>query len=820
MYDLDPNDIESISVLKDAASAAIYGSKAANGVILITTKHGKAGKAVIKYAATFGWQSPNSTPEYVSSAEYARLINEARQNEGLAAQYTEAEIQKFEDGSDPDHYANTDWIGLLYDQSGFQMTHNLNMSGGNEQARYMVSLGYQDQGGIIRNVDKNQYNMRINLDTNLTERLEGNFSLAYTRQDIDLPNNPHNPDSFVEIFRISNRISPMVVNKYSDGTYGYIGDGNPQAWLDNNSITTTTRHNVQAIGSLKYTILDGLSIKGSASYKLYNGEIDDMVKCLKYNENFTEGGVDKMRQTSERDDRIAADILLNYTKTFAKAHNLNILGGFHSELYRYRYLYANRENFPSQDLTDLNAGGTANMGNNHYTRELSMLSWFGRVNYDYKGRYLLEGNIRYDASSRFADGNRWGAFPSVSAGWRFSEEAFFEPLKQWVDNAKLRASWGKLGNQDIGSYYPTVSTLTLSKNYPFNGTINAGGYTQYATNPNLKWEATTTWGFGLDLTLFHNLNVTMEYYDKTTSGILMEVSTPMTYALEDYYDNVGKVNNHGFEMSASWRGQIGSFQYNVGGNIAFNVNKIKSLGNVREQITTSTDSYTTIMREGEAMNSFYGYVSDGYFQSQSEIDNYLSSYNIGYTPQPGDIKYKDMNGDGKLDADDRVVLGSWDPGITFGINLGGSWKGFDFTANFQGAADVKGYITNEGIGYVSGDTSKPTKIWLDHWTEDNRNAACPRLITDYKGWSTPCMSTDFWMQDAKYLRLKTFQVGYTLPKQVLTKLHLANFRIFYSGENILTFTNFMEGYDPEAPAGNGNFYPQTKTHSVGLNVTF
>lgn len=817
LYDLDPNDIESISVLKDAASAAIYGSKAANGVILVTTKRGKAGKATLRYNATFGWQSPTSMPNYVNSADYARLTNEARANEGLSPLYTDEDIRLFEDGSDPYGHPNTDWIGLLYDQSGFQMTHNLNMSGGNESTRYMVSLGYQDQTGIIRNVSKNQYSMRVNLDTDFSKHLEGSFSMAYSRQDIDLPTNPHN-DTFEEVFRVVNRISPMVPYKNEDGSYGYIGDGNPIAWLDSDALNKTTRNNLLMSASLKYNILDGLSLKGVVGYKFYYGETRDDNKSVKYTDTFTHG-IDKKWERDMRDDRVTADVLLDYHKTLAQSHTIGVLAGFHSELYRYRELYAYREIFPNNELTDLNAGGTANMNNSGYTRELSMLSWFGRVNYDYKGRYLFEANVRYDGSSRFAAGNRWGVFPSVSAGWRISEEPFFEKWRNTFDNLKLRASWGKLGNQDVGSYYPTISTLSLGKNYPFGGTITPGAYTENAANPNLKWEVTTTWGVGLDMTLLRGLDVTVDYYNKTTSDILMIVSTPINYALSNYYANVGKVSNKGVEISATYRGTAGQVSYHVGGNVAFNNNKIESMGSVLEQISTS-ESYSSIMRTGEAMNSFYGYVAKGYFQSQEEIDNYCKTYNIGYTPKPGDLKYEDANGDGVLDANDRQVLGSWDPGVTFGFNLGASWKNFDFTANFQGAADVKGYIGMEGIGYINGDVAKPTTIWLDHWTPENRDAKTPRLIQGYAGWSMPNTTSSFWTQNATYLRLKTLQVGYTVPKSILGKLGISDMRVFYSGENILTFTGFMDGYDPEAPAGNGNYYPQTRTHSFGINLTF
>jgi len=833
MNDIDANDIESISVLKDAASAAIYGSKAANGVILITTKRGKAGQSQVNYSGLFGWQSATELPEYATSAQYAELTNLALKNNGLAPRYTDAEIQKFKDGSDPYNYANTDWQDLLYTESGFQTQHNINLNGGTEQMRYNASVGYQGQDGIIRHAGKDQYNMRLNLDGKVKSWLESSFSMSYSRIDITEPTNPY-VGGLAQIFRQVNMISPMVPYKKEDGSYGTIGDGNPIAWLDNNATTDYKRHNLQAIGSLKFIILPELSIKAMGSYKLYYQDQHEMRKALKFTETWTQGSFDKLYETTTNYDRVTGDIVAEYTDSFG-AHNVHAMAGYHAELYKYKQTQAYRQNFPSNSLTDLNAGGTANMSNSGYTRELAMLSYFGRVNYDYAGKYLLEGNVRYDGSSRFARGNRWGFFPSVSAGWRISEEAFFESLKETVNSAKFRASWGQLGNQDIGQgYYPTISTLSLGYNYPLGGAIQSGAMTASAANQLLEWESTTTWGIGLDLTLWNKLNVTMDYYNKTTDGILMSVTTPVTFALGGYYDNVGKVVNSGFELSADYRDRIGQVEITVGGNIAFNNNEIKSMG-TENQIIYGGDGYTHIRRVGEPMNSFFGYESAGLFQSWDEIKSwpgvterngsYYYGFNSSWKLQPGDIKYVDQPNekgerDGVINADDRVVLGSWDPGITFGFNLGAAYKGWDITAFFQGATDVKGYLGIEAVGSIDGDAAKPAALWMDNWNENNKGAKYPRLTTTLNGPSMPNTCSDFWLQDATYLRLKNLQIGYTFPKAWISKLGINKLRVYYSGQNILTFTDFLKGWDPEAPAGRGNYYPQTQVHSFGLNVTF
>lgn len=824
LYEIDPNDIESISVLKDAASAAIYGSKAANGVIVVTTKRGKAGKSKISYSGTLGWQSPTRLAKYVSSADYARLTNEARNNEGLPDMYTEEDIRLFENGTDPDGHPNTDWLGLLYDNSGLQTQHNLNINGGSEDIRYMVSTGYTHQEGLIRNNSKDKYNLRLNLDSKITEKLDAAFSLVFSREDIDYPAHPvdRNDDEF---FGLITKLSPMVPCYKSNGDYGYIGDGNPIAWLDSGIKKTIMRDNMQGVGSLKYQILPELSIKALGAYKLYIGETHSPKSMVRYSDDFTHGSTFKITENYYRDDRVSGEILLEYRKAFKQSHNLGVLAGYHAELYRNYSLTGYRENFPNQALTDLDAGGTFNQSSNGNRSELAMLSYFGRVNYDYLGKYLFEANMRYDGTSRFARGNRWGMFPSISAGWRFSEEGFFNNLKDIISYGKLRISWGQLGNQDIGGFYPTVSTLSLGLNYPLGGVIMPGAATRNAINKSLKWETTTTYGVGLDMTLFGGLNVTMDYYDKTTSGILMNMVTPFTYALNNYYDNVGKVNNKGFEFSATYNGRIGQVDYNIGGNFAFNVNKIVEMGSGDQYLRDGNGAVFGIMRTGEPMNSFYGYKTDGFFATDEEAAKaYPKGSAIGYTPKAGDLRYVDVNGDGKLDGNDRQILGSWDPGVTFGFNLGAQWNGFDFTAVFQGAADVKGYVSREGVGYINGDTAKPTTLWLNHWTPDNPNPDTPRLILGMNGWSMPTTMNDFWMKDATYLRLKTIQLGYTLPKSWMKKVKMENVRLFYTAENILTLTGFLDGYDPEAPVSGsnlkGNSYPQTKTHSFGVNVTF
>lgn len=830
MNDIDPNDIASISVLKDAASAAIYGSKAANGVVLITTKRGKSGKPMVSYVANFGMVNATRLPKYFSSADVATYWNAAleyQNPDNYTPKYSDEQIQKYKDGTDP-NYPNTDWQDLIY-KTAFQHSHNVNINGGNEAVRYMASVGYQGQDGIIDRYNKKQYSMRVNLDMNPSDKLETNFSMAYTRQDINSPVGSYSDGSTYQIIRLVNRISPMVMGRYEDGTYGAISDGNPLAWIEKGGTQDRMIHNFSGIGSAKYSILPSLSIKGQLAYKLYLEDNDKFTKRIQYNPTYAQGTTSKA-VTNTRWDRVSADILPEFSKSFG-SHNLTVLGGFHSELYKYKETYAYRKDYASTEVTDINAGSVSSSVANGYTRELAMISWLGRINYDYAGKYLFEANIRRDGSSRFAKDNRWSAFPSVSAGWRISEEDFFEPFKNNINNLKVRASWGKLGNQEVldsdGNpvYYPTVSTLTLGKGYVYGGSLVSGAYTNYAVNPDLKWEATETWGVGVDLSLFNKVNVTLDYYNKETSDILMQLETVAMYALNDYYANVGRVRNSGIEFDVQYNERFGKVDFSFGGNFAYNKNEVLDIGidqskeDALNYIFLSGVDYTAVNMIGKPMGSFYGYKTAGIFRTQEELDSwptYTSTIGKG-DRKLGDAKFVDVNGDGQVDSNDRVALGSPEPKFIFGFNLAAQWNNFDIHAFFQGAAGVNSMIL-EGRGGLSDSTSKPHELWYDSWSPTNPDGKYPRLTSD--GYGYIGSETTLWQQNASYLRMKDLQIGYTFPKTILNRIGVSKLRVYYSGQNLLTFTNMLSGFDPEAPSGRGNGFPQTMVNSLGLNLTF
>lgn len=830
LNDIDPNDIENISVLKDAASAAIYGSKAANGVILVTTKRGKSGKPMVNYHANFGFTQATRLPKFFSSADVATYWNAALKYQdpgNYTPKYTDEQIQKYRDGTDP-NYPNTDWQDLIY-KNAFQHTHNININGGSEAVRYMTSLGYQGQDGIIDRYNKKQYNMRMNLDMNPTDKLETSFSMAYTRQDITSPVGAYDKGDTYQIIRLVNRISPMVKGKYDDGTYGAISDGNPLAWIEKGGTQDRMIHNFSGIGSAKYSILPSLSIKGLLSYKLYMEDDDKFTKRVEYNSTYGQGTTTKLVK-NERWDRVSADILPEFNKSFG-LHNLNVLAGFHSELYTYKKTEASRKEYSSTEVDDIDAGAVSTSIANGNTRELAMISWLGRINYDYAGKYLFEANIRRDGSSRFSKDNRWGTFPSVSAGWRMSEEGFFEGLRENVNNLKVRASWGKLGNQEVLDanknpvYYPTVSTLTLGKNYVYGGSLISGAYTHYAVNSDLKWEATETWGIGVDLTLFNKLSVTADYYSKETSDILMKMETVSMFALNDYYANVGRVKNSGVELDIRYNDRFGKVDFSFGGNIAYNKSEVLEIGidqsspDALNYITISGLDYDAVNMIGQPIGSIFGYKTDGLLRDQAELDGWVPySSNMGKGERKlGDAKFIDSNNDGIIDANDRVTLGSTNPKYIFGFNLGAVWNNFDIHAFFQGAAGVKSII-KEARGGLSDSTSKPHELWYDSWSPENPGGKYPRLSSDGYGYGGD--QTSLWVQNASYLRMKDLQIGYNVPRHILNNLGISRLRVYYSGQNLLTFTGMLSGFDPEAPSGRGNGFPQTLVNSFGLNLTF
>ena len=816
LNDVQANDIANISVLKDAASAAIYGSKAANGVILITTKSGKSGEPVVSFMSDMGWQSPTQLPDYLGSYDYALLYNEALVNGGKAPKFNNNDLELFRTGTDPFGHPNTDWQDLLYQGSGFLITNNLGVSGGSEFTKYRASINHQKQDGIIQHTGKNEYNGRVNLTVTPKKWLTTNMNLSYTQMDREQPNNAYVGGGIDQIIRQTNRIAPWIPYKNEDGTYGTISDGNPIAWLDMGPQINYQRKTFVGIGSVQANLFEGFNIKALVSHRNVEEGNSEMNKEIQYNPNKYHGPT-KLTEDLRTTTRNTFDLTANYFNTFNDVHNLTLLAGYHAESFDFKRTTAYRENFPSTELPNLDAGSTSGMKNTGYTRELNMVSWFGRVNYDYMGRYLFEANVRADASSRFAKDNREGVFPSFSAGWRISEEAFFEGAKNSINNLKVRVAWGQLGNQDaLDDYYPTIPTLGLGRDYPFNSNINSGAAVTNAKNAALIWEKTTSYGLGIDARLFHKLDITIDLYKKLTEGIIMQVPAPNEFALDNFYDNVGELDNKGIEVSFNYSDKFGEVDFGFGGNIAYNKNELVQLAGTDQIINGRR-----IRKLGESLDSWYGYKTDGLYQSQADIDAYPTNTIYGNQIKPGDLRYVDNNGDGKVNADDRVLLGNSTPNFNFGFNFSVGYKNFDFLALFQGATGGYGYMDFDAVGAVNGDGQKPSAMWLDRWTPENTNTSVPRLIAGINGPSMPQNSTtSYWLRSTDYLRMKNLQIGYTIPSEILDSWNISRLRVYYSAQNLFTVTNYLKGWDPEAPSGRGSGYPVVMTNSIGLNLTF
>lgn len=824
---VDPNDIESISVLKDAASAAIYGSKAANGVVLITTKRGKTGQTKISYSGYLSFQNATNMIERMGSYEYASLLNQALEAEGMSKRFNDTELQKFKDGNDP-LYPDTDWYDLAY-KTGVQHRHNVNINGGSENVKYMASLGYLNQTGILPNAGREQFNARTNLDMKINKRLSARMNLSFIKNDYSDASSAYYGGSSDQIIRQLNLIAPWIVARYDDGTWGTISDGSPIAWLDSGMKVNRDNYNFSGMAAVDYEIFDGLKLTLQGAYVNNLQNYNYFQKYIKYNEN-KESDPSQLDERFYKWDRTNYDALLNYNKNFGK-HNIKGLLGWHTEKYNYKYQKAVRKKFPNNELTDMNAGDASTQSNEGYTAELAMISWFARINYDFAGKYLLEANIRADASSRFAEGHRWGYFPSFSGAWHISEEAFMESAKDsWLSGLKIRASWGQLGNQDALSgsnndYYPALNTYNLDSKYAFGGSLNSGYYQRKYRLETISWEKASTWGVGVDFTLFNKLNGSLDYYNRKTTGIIMDVTVPKEFALDAYKDNVGSMRNSGIEINLSYNTKIGQVDFGIAGNFSYNKNEILDLGGGDpNKYLDATDGYSQRNKVGEAMNSYYIYRADGFFNSQEEADAYTAKYGnpFGKTFKAGDLRYVDTNKDGKLTADDREYCGSSDPKIIYGFNINAGWKGIDLSLMFNGAAGVKRLFDGyEVYGNFSGDAAHPATIWRDAWTPDNHDASMPRIFYDTNSASSSrSVQSDFWLQDTSYLRLKNLQLGYTLPKGWLNSVGVENIRIYYSVENLLTFDKMKINIDPESTSQRLSSYPLLRTHAFGVNVTF
>ncbi|MDN5202121.1 TonB-dependent receptor [Fulvivirgaceae bacterium BMA10] len=831
MNDIDPNDIANITVLKDAASAAIYGSRAANGVILITTKRGEEGKLTVNYNGYVGWQKATKKQEFVSDfATWMELANENRTNGGGAPLFTQAEIDEWRNSNDPLTHPNVDWYDLQIGGNAFVQSHSLSASGGSEKTTYRFSLGYLNQDGLQKPNGQKRYSVRANLESEIAKGFKLGTNLFYRWTDLNPSVNLSNGDG------VDFNIVPAIPDiKSPDGRWG----GSQHSALGivfnpyfNLELLDQNNRQQRFLGSIfaDWEIIEGLKFKTNLSLNS-NTALNRRFQKTGAAWNFREGDIDreKVLNSASNEHRqtylITNFYTLEYERNFGN-HNLKALGGYQYEIYREDKFRASVSEFPGNSLQVLDAG-LSNPGVSGSASEWAIMSFFGRLNYAFKDRYLLEANVRTDGSSRFREGKKWGVFPSVSVGWRISEEDFLKDVS-FLSDLKIRGSWGELGNQLIGNY-PYQTTYSLNQNYSFGGTVVSGIAQNSLANQDITWETTTTTNIGLDAGFFDNrLEFTFEYFNRKTDGILYELPIPKFLGDKDEPTvNLAEVVNKGWETSVNYRSEISNdFRLNTGVHITKVDNEVtKFFGDTHA-------GGTFIIQEGQPFRAIRGYEAIGIFQSQDEIDDPNTPTHPGAVG-PGDIRYKDQltedtngdgipdAGDGEINSNDRVVIGNTIPKYLVGANLNVKYKNFDLGIILQGVLDVDTYAGGNFAfqAFNQNDRGLLSKQWLNRWTPENPTN-WPRLV-ESSAYDGNRDVSSFWVNDISYVRLKNVQLGYTVPHSILSKYGIEKMRVYASSDNLLTFTNWIWDYDPErTQEARLPGLPNLTTFIFGLNVQF
>lgn len=831
---LDPSMIESVSVLKDAASASIYGARAANGVILVTTKQGYKGsdKAHIAYHGNVAFHNPSRMYDLVTnSVEYMELFNLAKENSGAGERYTPEQIEAYRKGAGTVQYPSFDWLDYMFNTAVVQ-NHNLSIAGNAGKTTYNVALNFVDQPGTLRGFNYKKYNATVDLTSQLTNHIKIG---TYTNLMYGDRNEPRQGQSDVMLSTMSQAPTymPWLPDdgsgeiRWTDEAYpiedhnknmpAILGTGTTKAYQD---------FDLNAQIWLEVNLLKGLTWHTKAAARLQSTKVKEWggsaVPVYNYHTGEKTNNLDRgSNGYSLTDGRRFYTNVFTYLKydftTPNKLHNFNVMLGYSQEKEKYETVGAYRKEY-AFDLPTIDAGATTNWSNSGKVEEWAIQSVFARLNYNFKDRYLLEANMRYDGTSRISSENRWGIFPSFSAGWRLTEEEFIKDLNlSWLNNAKLRASWGKLGNQNIG-LYPYQAMIEGVTNYPFDKKNETTGYHQIAyANRNIKWETTTITDIGFDLQLFNGLNVTFDWYKKKTTDILRASQVSDILGLTAPTVNNGEVTNTGFEIAFNYNNMVRSglfegLQYNAGIYFDHAKNKLTKFG------AQEIDGYK-LRREGLPYDEYYMLECIGIFATQDEVDNSPKQFND--VTLPGDLKYKDQNKDGVINNDDRVPISGRFPAFEYSLNLGASWKGFDISVLGQGVEGKKWYTSDWGI-YPFMQGSAPTHEYIaGMWTEESPyGAKHPRLYFGNLGGTKNTRPNTYMLQNASYFRLKNLTVGYTLPQALTKKVNLSKVRVYFSGDNLFTITDFY-GLDPERDSdGRAAVYPQNRIYSLGLNVEF
>lgn len=823
---IDPNDVESFSVLKDA-SAAIYGAQAANGVILITTKKGKMGAPTLTYSYNQGFMQPSNLPKLADAPTFATLQNEIayyrNPTGGLNQVYSTDDITKFGNGSDPLNYPNTNWEKEVLKSVALQDKQSLSIRGGTDAINYYVSLGNQYQDGLYKNgaTKYKQNNVLSNIGIKVNERLKLGVELAYRQENRNAPAG----NSAATLFGLIYNQYPIIPAFYPNGlpSPGDAGGQNPALMVNGDVIGTlksvTSVFNGTLNGSYQLPVrglsLDGFlavdqSVNNSKTFqKPYLTYLYDKSSAT-YTPVHGGQSTPQLSQSTETINLITTNLKLNYKHSFGP-HTLSAFVAAEQSQTNDQNFNAYRINFLSTDLPELSQGGSAptDQGNGGGSYRTARQNYFGRLNYDYKEKYLLEVSLRDDGSTIFAPGHRFGLFPGVSAGWRMSEESWMKNSKLFTD-LKLRASYGKLGNDRVGANQYLDNFGYSTGVFATGNQINATGITYYLlANPNITWEVSKKYNAGLDATLFKDLSVTLNVFKEERSNILAKrnASIPGVTGIGNDQipdENIGKVNNSGFEAEINYNKQINDFRFNVGGNITYAKNKVVYLDEAPN--TLPYQKFT-----GLPMASDLYYQAIGIFKTQADIDGYphLSG------TIPGDLKYQDYNNDGKIDASDRVRSNKSNvPEIVYGITAGASYKNFDMSILFAGQKNVVQYILPD-----AGTIANFPSSWADNrWSPTNTDGTYPRA-DDRSGTYFANQRSTFWLRNTSFLRLKNVQLGYNFSQNLASKLKVHAIRLYVSGYNLLTFTS-LKDYDPEGQNETGYFYPQQKIYNIGANVTF
>ncbi len=831
---INPSDIESISILKDAASAAIYGSKAANGVVLITTKMGKVGeKLQVNLNSYYGIQSLGRRYDVVTnSAEHMRMTNLALANEGASPLFPDDMITAFENGTDKYKYPNTDWFDVLFRNTPIH-EHNLSIRGGTDKSTSFLSFNYLNQEGMIPNSKTEKYGMRANLEMNVNSWFKMSGRMNYSHKVSVEPYNDDVYGSFGRTFDMLAGVTPYTAPYTRDGKFGAveaIDDGNflfdnRNPLIDANNGKRTDEQNFLAINaSAEVKFTDFLNwkttIASTGSWNLTDNFNESIV-------GYTDLGIPMMTKNYNREGieisrnnyySLANNIFstLNFDKTFAELHGVSAILGIQLEDRKIKTAYSRRSEPPKEGLTQVDAGtdGIQGAGN---MNGLRMFSYFGRLNYSFAEKYLFEANLRADASSRFKEGNRWGIFPGFSAGWRLGEETFIQDMGLF-SNLKVRASWGQLGNENIAGYWPYLTDISQNNNksYSYIGSFAPGAAVTSLVDEDITWETTTSLDIGIDVGFLDNrINIEADYFRKKTTDIIVQLPIPdLMGNLTPPFENVGEMMNNGFEFVINYNHQSlnrNKLGYNLGLNLTYIQNEVTKFrgGDSPDQLY--------LIREGYSYRSLYGYKVIGIYQSDDEALEHM--YENSYKPIAGNLKFEDVNNDGKLGFEDKQGIGNTIPKFTYGLATALQYKGFDLNLLFQGIAGANAFNQNNFTN-MSWENRMISKRWRNAWTPQNTDTDMPILYWN-NSWDN--QQSSFWVKNVSFIKLKNVQFGYAVPEEMTSRIGVQKIYVYLNAQNVFSIVDKdFEGYDPEKNAfSHGiNHYPVPRIISFGLNLNF